>query len=272
MAARQARARGVQHVLAPVIDVARDPRWGRIEETYGEDPYLVSRMGVAAIRGFQGRRRPARRSTRSTCWRRPSTSPPTARPRADATGRPANYSAHVVREVFLPPFEAAVREAKVASVMAELQRGRRHPVARQPVAARRRAARRVEVPAASSSPTTSASPSSSASTTWSATSPRRRRAALEAGVDLECRDRRLRHAGRGREAGRISESRRSISAVARVLRAKFLLGLFEHPYVDPPTPGRRSAGGPRAGAPGGAARRSSCSRTTTAPCRSIQRA
>ena len=58
VAARQARARGVQHVLAPVIDVARDPRWGRIEETYGEDPYLVSRMGVAAVRGFQGRRGP----------------------------------------------------------------------------------------------------------------------------------------------------------------------------------------------------------------------
>ena len=58
VAARQARARGVQHVLAPVVDVARDPRWGRIEETYGEDPYLVSRMGVAAVRGFQGRRGP----------------------------------------------------------------------------------------------------------------------------------------------------------------------------------------------------------------------
>jgi beta-glucosidase len=40
--------------LAPVVDVARDPRWGRIEETYGEDPYLVGEMGLAAIRGFQG--------------------------------------------------------------------------------------------------------------------------------------------------------------------------------------------------------------------------
>ena len=54
--ARQMRARGVQHVLAPVVDVARDPRWGRIEETYGEDTYLVTRMGVAAVNGFQGRR------------------------------------------------------------------------------------------------------------------------------------------------------------------------------------------------------------------------
>src|SRR3989440_5449714 len=54
VAAAEARARGVHQVLAPVVDVARDPRWGRIEETYGEDPYLAARMGVAAVRGFQG--------------------------------------------------------------------------------------------------------------------------------------------------------------------------------------------------------------------------
>src|SRR5262249_6678301 len=54
--AREVRARGAQQVLAPVVDVARDPRWGRIEETYGEDPYLVARIGLAAVRGLQGGR------------------------------------------------------------------------------------------------------------------------------------------------------------------------------------------------------------------------
>ena len=54
VAAREVRARGVHLVLAPVVDVGRDPRWGRIEETYGEDPYLVGELGVAAVRGFQG--------------------------------------------------------------------------------------------------------------------------------------------------------------------------------------------------------------------------
>ncbi|HTM36808.1 MAG TPA: glycoside hydrolase family 3 N-terminal domain-containing protein, partial [Terriglobales bacterium] len=54
MTAEEARVRGAHHVLTPVIDVVRDPRWGRCEETYGEDPYLVSRMGIAAVRGFQG--------------------------------------------------------------------------------------------------------------------------------------------------------------------------------------------------------------------------
>ena len=51
---RELAARGVSEVLSPVVDVARDPRWGRIEETFGEDPYLVGEMGVAAVQGLQG--------------------------------------------------------------------------------------------------------------------------------------------------------------------------------------------------------------------------
>lgn len=60
VAAKEARARGCQTVLAPVIDLARDPRWGRIEETFGEDPFHVSEFGLAAIRGYQGRTLPLR--------------------------------------------------------------------------------------------------------------------------------------------------------------------------------------------------------------------
>ena len=56
MTAYEARVRGTHQALTPVVDVARDPRWGRVEETYGEDPYLVTRMGIAAVRGFQGDR------------------------------------------------------------------------------------------------------------------------------------------------------------------------------------------------------------------------
>ena len=50
----QMRAVGAHQGLAPVLDVCRDPRWGRTEETFGEDPYLVARMGVAFVRGLQG--------------------------------------------------------------------------------------------------------------------------------------------------------------------------------------------------------------------------
>ena len=51
---QEARARGVSHVLSPVVDVARDLRWGRVDETLGEDPFLTGRLGAAMVRGFQG--------------------------------------------------------------------------------------------------------------------------------------------------------------------------------------------------------------------------
>src|SRR5690348_16030005 len=54
MTAYEARVRGTHQALTPVVDVARDPRWGRVEETYGEDPYLNTQLGMAAVRGFQG--------------------------------------------------------------------------------------------------------------------------------------------------------------------------------------------------------------------------
>ncbi len=50
----QMMAVGARHTLAPVLDIARDGRWGRVEETFGEDPHLVARMGVAYVRGLQG--------------------------------------------------------------------------------------------------------------------------------------------------------------------------------------------------------------------------
>lgn len=51
---RQTRTVGVHQALSPVLDVARDPRWGRIHETYGEDPYLISSLGTAYVKGLQG--------------------------------------------------------------------------------------------------------------------------------------------------------------------------------------------------------------------------
>ena len=56
LTAAEARCRGTHQALTPVVDVARDPRWGRVEETYGEDPFLVAELGTAAVQGFQGDR------------------------------------------------------------------------------------------------------------------------------------------------------------------------------------------------------------------------
>ena len=52
--AKEARAQGAHIGYGPVLDLARDPRWSRVEETYGEDPFLIGKMGEALVRGFQG--------------------------------------------------------------------------------------------------------------------------------------------------------------------------------------------------------------------------
>lgn len=113
--AREIRARGVHHVLSPVIDVARDPRWGRIEETYGEDPFLVSRMGVAAVKGFQGETSKLQPGKVFTTLKHMTGH---GQPESGTNIAPANISVRVLREVFFPPFEAAIKEANAASVMA----------------------------------------------------------------------------------------------------------------------------------------------------------
>src|SRR5881394_2741629 len=98
-AAAEARARGVEQVLAPVVDVARDPRWGRIEETYGEDPYLAARMGVAAVRGLQ---------TRVIATLKHMTGH--GQPESGTNVGPAPYGERTLRDVFLYPFEVTIKE------------------------------------------------------------------------------------------------------------------------------------------------------------------
>lgn len=105
------RALGAHQGLAPVLDIPRDPRWGRTEETFGEDPYLVSRMGAAYIRGLQGE--DLRRGVVATAKHFTAYG-------ISEGGRnlaPAKVGERELREVFLFPFEVAVREAGVRSIM-----------------------------------------------------------------------------------------------------------------------------------------------------------
>src|SRR5258708_13788070 len=113
--AAEVRARGAQQCLTPVLDLARDPRWGRTEETYGEDPYLGSRIGVAAIQGFQGTG-PFIDKTHVISTAKHFAV--TAQPEGGTNTAPGNYSEHVIREYFLKPFETVVKEGPVESVMA----------------------------------------------------------------------------------------------------------------------------------------------------------
>jgi beta-glucosidase len=236
VAARQARARGIAHVLAPVVDVSRDPRWGRSEETFGEDPFLVARMGVAAVNGLQGRRAS---SDAAIDGKHVMATLKHMTGHGYAEGgrntAPAIASPRMLREIFLPPFEAAIREAHAMAVMAsyneidgmpshqnrwlltDLLRGewgfpgvlvsdyfgvaelqRKHFVV-------------PDLPTAG-------------------------RVALAAGVDLELPEPEgFPSLVADLSAGCIEQATLD-QAVARVLRAKLLLGLFENPYVTSTTP------------------------------------
>jgi beta-glucosidase len=229
VAALEGRSRGVDQVLAPDLDLGREPRWGRIEETYGEDPYLVSRMAVAAVNGFQGTGPNVdNRHVIATIKHFAAH----GQPEGGTNIAPANYSERILREQFFYPFQIAVAEAGAMSVMPSyneidglpshanrwlLQKvlreewgfkgylvsdyfgineliTRHHVAANQADAARR---------------------------------------AIEAGVDLElpliqCNNTLLEQI----KDGRVSMATLD-GAVARILRAKFLLGLFDRPYVDP---------------------------------------
>lgn len=107
----QMRRAGAQQGLAPVLDVCRDPRWGRTEETYGEDPYLVARMGSAFVRGLQG----ADLSEGVIATAKHFVGYGASE--GALNWAPAHVPERELREVFLHPFESAVREGGLRSVM-----------------------------------------------------------------------------------------------------------------------------------------------------------
>jgi beta-glucosidase len=115
VASREMRLRGAQLALAPVVDIARDPRWGRSEETFGEDPYLAGEIGVSAIRGLQGATLPLA-SDKVFATLKHLTGH--GEPENGINVGPAQISERALRENFLPPFEKAIRMLPIRSVMA----------------------------------------------------------------------------------------------------------------------------------------------------------
>jgi beta-xylosidase len=227
--AQEARARGAQQCLMPVLDLARDPRWGRTEETYGEDPFLVSRIGVAVIRGLQGDFLPIDNAHVMATAKHFAVH---GQPEGGTNTAPGNYSERVIRQYFLAPFEAAVKEGKVENVMASY-----NEIDGIPSHGNRRLLEGI------------------LRQEWGfrgivdsdyfgitdlmnlhhvvGDKDDAGRLALESGVDIEFpfADAYANLATQVRD-GRISEATIDRS-VSRVLRSKFITGLFDHPYVDP---------------------------------------
>lgn len=112
--ALEMRATGSQWTFAPNVDVARDARWGRTGETYGEDPYLVTRMGVAATKGFQ-KDNCLGNDVVLACAKHLIAG---SQPANGTNDSPMDVSEYTLREIFLPPYKALIQECNVFTLMA----------------------------------------------------------------------------------------------------------------------------------------------------------
>jgi len=113
--AHEMRSRGTHHALTPVIDTCRDPRWGRVEETYGEDPYLNGMLSCAAVKGLQGTvtGKVAKNNVAATLKHFTGH----GEPEGGQNQGPANYSLRVLRDYHMPPFKMCIDKVKPVSVM-----------------------------------------------------------------------------------------------------------------------------------------------------------
>lgn len=220
----QMRAVGAHQALSPVLDVTRDPRWGRVEETYGEDPYLVASMGVGFVRGVQGE------SFKDGVLATAKHFLGYGLPEGGMNWAPAHIPERELLEVFAFPFEAAIKEANLASVMNAY-----HELDGLPCGASRALLTGLlreklgfggllvsdyfAVDMLKAYHYLTADPVEAACL------------ALEAGIDVELPSTDLyKHLVDAVKGGRIAQSLID-TAVKRNLEAKVALGLFEEPYV-----------------------------------------
>jgi beta-glucosidase len=227
-AAYEARARGSQHVLAPVVDLGRDPRWGRFEETYGEDPFLVGRIGIAAIRGYQGTSVPIGPHNVLATLKHFAGH---GSNEAGVNAAPSLVPVRLLRSELLAPFEAAVKGTGVVAVMPSYNEidgvpSHANQWLLEDVLRREWGYRGMVVSDYFGIQQLMSRHHVAADLADAAVQ------ALNAGVDIELPDANAYL----QLAALIKDGRVKIDqidrAVSRVLEAKMLAGLFEHPYVD----------------------------------------
>lgn len=228
-AAREARAVGVAQALAPDLDLARDPRWGRVEETYGEDPYLVSRMGVAYIKGMQGAG-PTVDGDHLICTAKHYAAH--GSPEAGMNLAPVAGGLRDLRTLYLPPFQAAVKEAGVLSVMPAYSEYDGVPASSSKLLLTRVLRGEWGFQGYVFADYGAIGMLHSFHRT-AATAEEAGQQALAAGMDLEAPSD---YGFGGRLLDLVKKGLVDVAlidqAVARILRVKFLAGLFENPYAD----------------------------------------
>jgi beta-glucosidase len=219
--AQETRSRGIRQVLSPVVNIANDPRWGRVEETYGEDPLLSSRMAVSFVGAFE------RAGVVAT--------PKHFVANFGDGGRdsyPIDFDARLLDEMYFPPFHAAILEGRARSVMSAYNSVDGSPATQNRALLTDKLRREwgfqgFVISDAAATGGATVLHHTEASTATAATD------ALNAGLDVIFQSSWPQHRPYldAFKRGLIPDSVID-SAVARVLRAKFALGLFEHPYVD----------------------------------------
>jgi len=126
--ASEMRAAGVEMVLAPVLDVAREPRWGRVEEDFGEDPYLTGQLGLAYVEGAQGKSL----SSDHSVIAEPKHFVGHGSPESGLNTSPVHIGERELRTIMLKSFEPAIREGHAMGVMAAYHEIDGVPVASDP--------------------------------------------------------------------------------------------------------------------------------------------
>ncbi|HEY65236.1 MAG TPA: beta-glucosidase BglX [Caldilineae bacterium] len=226
IAAREASSLGVNWTFAPMVDVARDPRWGRIAEGGGEDPYLTSQLGRAMVRGFQG-------EDLSAPDRIAACAKHYVGYGAAEGGRDYNTTLipeGVLRDVYLPPFKACV-EAGAATVMSAFNEINGIPATGNAFTLRQILKGEWSFDGFVVSDWQSVI--EMVVHGFCADEKDAARVAVTAGVDMEM----VSQSYRQHLAALVAEGKVPLElideAVRRILRIKMRLGLFENPYVDP---------------------------------------
>jgi beta-glucosidase len=225
VAAREASATGIRWTFSPMVDIARDARWGRMAEGAGEDPYLGSAMAAAYVRGYQGERLDAPDSIAACAKHYVGYG-------AAEGGRDYNtteISEHTLRQFYLPPFHAAVN-AGSATIMSAFNSLNGVPSSANPFTLTQVLRNEWGFRGVVDSDWTSvAELMAHGIANDGATAARR---AFLAGVDMDMASSLYHdHLAELVHAGQVPMARVD-EGVRRVLRLKFALGLFEHPYVD----------------------------------------
>jgi len=219
---KETRARGIRQVLSPVVNLARDVRWGRVEETYGEDPYLQSRMGVAFCKSIEAEG--------------VITTPKHFVANVGDGGRdsyPIFFSERELREVYFPPFKACFQEGNAWSVMSAYNALNDEPCTSSKwlltdILRKEWGFKGFVV-------SDYGSVAGILNKHFVAATPKEGAIkAVEAGLDMELPDIYFYGAPLLEAAKDGSASGKAIDeATKNILRAKFRMGLFERPYVDP---------------------------------------